>query len=187
MRSKVTPFWGFAIVPSGDFQEQFVAHLTSCQDSLYAYILSLLPNEDVARDVLQETNIVLWRKADEFNRTMSFIAWACGIARFQVKAARRDMQRRKLIFDDDLLGDLAVEAERFATNDTFGKLLLECLDELPAGQRALVVERYLPGATLKGLARRLGRSISGLGVSLFRIRQLLAKCLESKIASEDRS
>jgi len=43
--------------------------------------------------VLQETNLVLWRKADEFNEEMSFVTWACAIAKFQVKAQRRDMQR----------------------------------------------------------------------------------------------
>ncbi len=171
----------------GNSQERFVTNLTKAQDALYTYILSLLPREDLAWDVLQETNIVLWRKAGEFNEEMSFIAWACGVARFQVKAQRRDMQRNKLVFDDELLGNLAVEAEQYAVNDEFGELLRECLDELPAEQRELVVERYLPGSSLKDLARKLGRSINGLAVSLFRIRQALAACLGRKMAARDRS
>ena len=49
--------------------EQFVERLGSCQDRLFAYILMLLSNRDAALDVLQETNLVLWRKAAEFDRS----------------------------------------------------------------------------------------------------------------------
>ena len=45
-----------------DPKERFVTSLTDSQDLLYAYILSLFPDVDLARDVLQETNLVLWRK-----------------------------------------------------------------------------------------------------------------------------
>jgi len=167
-------------------KERFVAALTAAQDALYAYILSLFPKDDVARDILQETNIVLWRKANEYNEGVSFMAWACGVARFQVKAARRDRRRQCLIFDDKLLDNLADEARPLAANDEFGILLGECLDELPVASRELVVARYMPGVSLKELALRLGRSIRGLGVTLFRIRQTLAKCLEEKMKSRNR-
>lgn len=171
-----------------DSRERFVAALTGSQDALYTYIFSLLPYEDLARDVLQETNIVLWRKADEFNEDLSFMAWACGIARFQVKARRRNMQRDRLVFDNDLIDQLAVDAQRHVVdNETSDHLLSECLDELPAEHRQLVIERYSPGCNIRTLAAKLGRSINGLGVSLFRIRQVLAKCVERKTAARGRS
>lgn len=171
-----------------DSRERFVANLTGSQDALYTYIFSLLPSEDLARDVLQETNIVLWRKADEFNEQLSFMAWACGIARFQVKARRRNMQRDRLVFDNDLVDSLAVDAERHvADSGTSDRLLNECLDDLPAEHRELIVERYAPGCNTRTLAAKLGRSVNGLGVSLFRIRQMLAKCVERKMAARDRS
>jgi RNA polymerase sigma-70 factor, ECF subfamily len=178
-------FRGAVPVQYDDRKEHFVASLADAQDLLYAYILSLFPDADLARDVLQETNIVLWRKADEFNEEMNFVAWACGIARFQVKARRRDMKRDKLIFNDALLDTLAVEAEQIAANDGFDGMLNECLNELTAQQRELLLHRYEPGGSLKRLASKLGRSVSGLGVSLFRIRQLLAGCMKRKIAGGD--
>ena len=89
----------------------------------------------------------------EFNEEMSFVAWACGIARFQVKARRRDMQRDKLVFNDKLLDNLAVEAETFTANDDFDRMLSDCLDELPAPQRELLLQRL----RARRLAQEIGR------------------------------
>ena len=154
------PRLGTMAVQYSDSKERFVAVLTDAQDSLFTYIFSLLPYEDLARDVLQETNIVLWRKVDEFKEGRSFMAWACGIARFQVKARRRDMQRDRLIFDGDLMDNLAVEAEQHVLeSETSDHIMSECLDELPAEQRQLVFLRYTPGSNMKMLADKLGRSV----------------------------
>jgi RNA polymerase sigma-70 factor, ECF subfamily len=172
-------------VDKSQFHERFIADLTRHQDALYAYIFSLVPREDAAADILQETNIVLWRKMEEFRPAMSFIAWACGIARMQVLAQRRDHYRDLLVFDHELVADLAVEAQKFAAeDDTLSLLLSECLKELPKTQRDLLNERYIVGIKLKDLARKLQRSVGGLGVSLFRIRQALAECVERKMREE---
>lgn len=46
--------------------EAFVQLMTAHQGRLYGYILSLLGDVDQANDVLQESNVVLWRNAAEF-------------------------------------------------------------------------------------------------------------------------
>ena len=48
------------------FSEQFVQLLTENQNRIYGYIYSLLGNFERSADVLQETNLVLWRKNSEF-------------------------------------------------------------------------------------------------------------------------
>ena len=57
-------------------EEQIVQQIAACQDQLFAYILTLVPHRDVARDILQETNLVLWRRREEFVPGTSFVAWA---------------------------------------------------------------------------------------------------------------
>jgi RNA polymerase sigma-70 factor, ECF subfamily len=173
---------------SDSARERFIAYLTSSQDALYAYILSIFPHEDLAKDILQETNIVLWRRADQYDQQLSFLAWACGIARFQVKARRRDMQRTKIVFDNDLVDTLAVEAQQYAVeDDAMHDMLNGCLDELPPAQRELIVQRYGPSGSIKMLAAKLGRSASGLTVTLFRIRRALVDCLKRKMKARDNS
>ena len=96
---------------STDRIERYVQQLTDGQNRLYAYILMLLPNHDDAADVLQETNLVLWRKSGEFVEGTEFGAWACRIAYYQVFARLRDAKRDRLVFDPQLLDQLGAEAE----------------------------------------------------------------------------
>ena len=56
--------------------DDFVQQLTANQNRLYGYIFSLLGDHHRANDVLQETNMVLWRKAAEFQTDRDFIPWA---------------------------------------------------------------------------------------------------------------
>ena len=61
-------------------EERVVQRIATCQDRLFAYILTLVPRRDVARDILQETNLVLWRRREEFVAGTSFVAWASKVA-----------------------------------------------------------------------------------------------------------
>ncbi len=65
----------------------------ACQDRVYTYTRTLLPNAENARDVLQETNIVLWRKRNEFKPGTDFVAWACKVAYYQALSFLRDAGR----------------------------------------------------------------------------------------------
>src|SRR5688572_4735903 len=80
-----------------------VREITACQSSLYAYVCSLLGTSAGAADVLQETNVVLWEKLGEYDPARPFIAWAYGVAYFQVLAHRKRLSRERLVFDDELL------------------------------------------------------------------------------------
>ena len=58
-----------------DSELQFVTLLTSHQGRLFAYVLSLVGDADQARDVMQETNAVLWQKSADFEIGTNFSAW----------------------------------------------------------------------------------------------------------------
>ncbi len=93
-------------------EEAFVRLLTDEQPRLYGFILTLVANEEQAKDVLQETNIVLWRKASTYRKGTNFGAWTKKVAHIQALACRRDRQRDRHLFDDELVGQLARVAER---------------------------------------------------------------------------
>lgn len=161
--------------------EAFIRALTGSQQALFAYILSLLPNPTEARDVLQDTNVVLWRKAADFRPGSNFNAWACQVARLEVLAHRRDHARDRHVFHDELLDKLAVEAEsRAEASDRRTELLEGCLRELTGHQRELIHERFLPGGSVQEMAERRGRTPGSISVTLSRIRTLLRKCVEQR-------
>jgi RNA polymerase sigma-70 factor (ECF subfamily) len=165
-----------------DPQENLIAQITRHQAALHGYILSLLPDPVRADDVLQETNLVLWRKAAEYDATRPFMPWACRIAYFQVKAARRDAARDRHVFDPELLDVLAAEDATGAEATTaLDRALHDCLAELPADKRELILHRYQPDSSVDEMARVRNLSPNTLSVQLHRIRQMLENCVTGRL------
>lgn len=165
--------------------ERFVQEFTGCQARLYAYIAMLVGDTTAASDVLQETNLVIWRKASEYVEGTDFAAWACAIARFQVLAHLRDTGRDRHLFDETLIAQLAGEAESFAEQiDARHNALRNCLQKLTAHQRALVKARYTQGESIQQVAADLGRTSGSIKKALSRIRQQLFECIQKFLAAE---
>ena len=94
--------------------DQYFLAITAIQNRLHAYILSLLADPVAGQDVLQETNLVLIRKADDFQSGASFESWAYNTARFQVLAHLRDRKRDRLVLHEAFAEKLAPVAEVMA-------------------------------------------------------------------------
>ena len=165
--------------------EEFIRQLTAAQSSLWAYVFSLLPDHAGAQDVLQQTNLTLWRKADDFQPGSSFFAWASKAAYFHVLTYRRGMRRDRLVFNDDVFAYLAErQAERLAEAPSEQVTALRgCLEKLPPHSRRLLECRYAPGASVKNLAEADGRSTAALSQVLYRIREALLSCIERSLTA----
>ena len=164
--------------------EDFVRELTAHHNRLLAFITSLVGDYATACDVLQETNVELWRKAEDFEPGTNFFGWACTIAKYKVLQMRSKQRRDRLVFDDALVETLASEAEEHsAVCGEYGDALADCLAQLSPRQRDLIQQRYKDDASLGDLAQKVGRTASSLGVTLFRIRQALLECIQRKQAA----
>lgn len=161
---------------------QIVNLIVQHQHDLHHYILSLLPDPALASDVLQETNLVLWNKAHEFDLSRPFLPWALTFAFYQVKAARRDSSRDRHLFDDDLIASLAAEPMDCEA-DLMDKALENCLRKLPRTQRKLILARYQPGASVQDLAAEFSQTPNALSIGLLRIRSSLKACIEQQLSS----
>lgn len=152
--------------------------LIGVQRPLHGYILTLLPNRDAARDVLQETNMVLWRKSGQFKLGTNFFAWACRIAEFQVRAWTRDKSRDPLALDDELIEALGLTARELVPKLSHRVVTLqECMGKLSDRDQSLLKQRYAGGASVKNLAAEAGKTVNAISRSLYRIRCLLLDCI----------
>lgn len=170
-----------------DSSEEFVNSITQAQRRLYAFVLALVRRPADAEDVLQETNVVLWRKRETYRPGTDFYAWAFEIVRFQVLAWRGRQSRGTDPFDTALLTEIANAAER--ESERYGQreaALRVCLQKLPEPQRALIVRRYQPEIAVNMLAAELGKSAKSVSESLRRIREMLRQCIERTLAAEKR-
>ena len=168
-----------------DNTEHFVSQLTEHQNRLYGYVYSLIGDPSRAADVVQETNLVLWRKIDEFQPEKPFLPWAFAIARYQVMAHVRDHQRDRVLLDEELVGMLAVEAEEQASQlDSLRDALRPCLQLLTPTNRELIEHRYFHAMSVESVARAVDRTVGSVKVALLRCRRQLAECVEKRMATE---
>lgn len=168
-----------------DKSEQFVQQLTANQSRIYGYVYSLLGNHTRAADVLQETNLVLWRKIADFSAEKPFLPWAFAVARFQVMAHLRDHKRDRLLLNAELAEQLSREVEQQAEQiDAVRVALRHCLQLLPAVNRQLVEDRHMRGVSVATLAESVDRSVGAIKVALLRTRRQLADCVQKRLAAE---
>ena len=64
-------------------RNEVVQQIARHQSRLRAFVRCLLVRSSDVDDLLQQVNVVLWEKADEFQPGTDFGAWASQIARFK--------------------------------------------------------------------------------------------------------
>jgi RNA polymerase sigma-70 factor (ECF subfamily) len=162
-------------------REGFVQQMMAEQTSLFAYIARLLGNLNDANNVLQQTNLVLWRKASEFEAGTNFRAWARKTAYYQTLAFLRDKKRDKHIFDDALLEQLAARPTEI-DEDERRVALRHCLGHISADSLELLRQRYAPGNSISDIAKQRRKSEGAIRNALMRIRQSVVRCIERQMA-----
>jgi RNA polymerase sigma-70 factor (ECF subfamily) len=160
----------------------FDRELTQSQSDLFVYISALMGNAESARDILQETNLVLCRESERYDPARPFLPWARTIAYYQVLSWRKRNYRERLVFDDTLLDEVAASLNEETSLPHAQLDALEgCLKKLPERMRSLFEARYAQGLRVDKLAAACGRPPNAVAASLYRIRQLLSACVEEAL------
>jgi RNA polymerase sigma-70 factor (ECF subfamily) len=164
--------------------ELLVRLLSRHQGALFRYIFALLPHAEDARDVLQETSVALYRKADEYDPIKPFLAWAYGFALLEILKHRKRVRRSSHHLAEALIERLARErAESEPLLEERLQALQHCLQELPPAHRDLIRRRYHDNASTEELVRQFGPSRRTLFRNLDRIRRVLFDCINRRTAA----
>lgn len=158
--------------------DQFLEFMTAFQGRLFGFVLSLLGDVDQANEVLQETNLVLWKKSDEFHPGTDFKAWSFRVAHFQVMAFRQRQVRDRLVFDEGALEKVYREAMEVDTAFEQKKERLDkCVESLSQQSQEVLSRFYVTGESLREIGAALNRKANTVGQTLFRIRKALIECV----------
>jgi RNA polymerase sigma-70 factor, ECF subfamily len=170
------------VSPSDDFLDLF----TGNQLRLYRYIVTLVASPVDAEDILQNVNLVLLRKCDEFAIGTNFLSWATGIAYLEVLKYRAARKRTSPGLSEATLATLATEAVQVSSVlDRRNAVLPDCIEKLPPADRALVADHYFGGLSWETIAATLGRSASSVRHSICRIRRELKDCIDTALGREE--
>ena len=88
-------------------EDLIVTQLVEYQSALLAFIHTLIPGDSSVNDVLQRTNLVIWRKRKDFKEGTNFKSWAFSIAHWEVRAYLKECKRKSwLVVDEELCDKL---------------------------------------------------------------------------------
>lgn len=171
---------------SGSGHEAYVRALTKHERVVRAYIrgAGIARPEDVD-EIMQEVSLIAWEKFDQLQDVAEFPKWACVIARYRVLEFRRQKYRDRLVLSDKVF-DLLMEEALEESGEREGRLrqLESCLELLPKAGRKLVMTAYEPGTSIDDLARSQGKKANALYQQLWRLRKILAKCVDDGLQNE---
>jgi RNA polymerase sigma-70 factor, ECF subfamily len=176
------------IVENSDRIELFVKLLGAHQQQVHRYVLCLVPNAHDADDILQETNLFLWREFHQFEEGTNFVAWACTVAFHKVNAWRKQKSRLRLVYSDAFL--TAVSSELIAgeeRQEERASALNKCIERLTQQHRDLLQLRYGASQNIEDIASRQGRSVDAVYRMLSRVRHALYECVGRSLSPESAS
>ena len=169
----------------------FKRQVTAAQSALFSFIAMMVGNTPDAWDVLQNTNLALMKKAAQYDSARPFQAWAKSIAYYEVLTFRQRQRRERLVFDDDMLDQVAANLIREESDEEIQTrrhaALQRCLSKLTPAQQSLVAQRYQEGISVKRLAQERTCSETAVSTLLYRIRKALARCIQGETAQEARA
>ena len=169
-----------------DRTELLVRLLSRHQEDLFRYIVALVPHEEDARDVLQETSVALCRKFSDYDAAKPFLAWAYGFAYFEVLKHRERDRHRIRPFSLELLSQLADERAQYEpVLQTRMHALEVCLAKLNEQDRELIHRRYRDRLPTNEIASETGASRRTFFRNLERIRRLLLECIRRQLGTMD--
>ena len=169
-----------ALLYVGGNNKAFDELLTRTQSSLFAYIMFVVRNEDVANDIFQETFVKVITKLQQgcYTDSGKFTFWLTRIAHNAIMDWYRTQKSERIIdLGDDndlsnLKGDFVMDSYRESelVNAQVKADVKKMMEMLPAPQREVVFMRFYQQLSFKEIAELTGVSIN---TSLGRMRYAL--------------
>jgi RNA polymerase sigma-70 factor (ECF subfamily) len=143
-----------------------------------------------AEDIAHATFVTFLEKAGSFEGRSHVRTWIFGILFHKIMEVRRMIERERRTDDIDEVMESRFDPKGSwsrppsADVEVFGREIrertAECLENVPPKQRLAFVLREVEGLETDEICKILEVTVTNLGVMLYRIRNRLRECLESK-------
>jgi RNA polymerase sigma-70 factor (ECF subfamily) len=135
-------------------------------------------NESLARELVQETLVEVWKCMHRYNGSCQFFTWVCAILHHR----NRSYLRRKKLFslftasfrDPDesqrilqQQPDFAPGPDQTVTNREQAELIRWCISRLPPKQQQVILLRFYVDNSIEGIAAAVGCSTGTVKSRLF--------------------
>jgi RNA polymerase sigma-70 factor (ECF subfamily) len=167
-------------------EETLTRLLVREHDKLVAYTWTMVRDDHLVEDILQEVALVAVRKRSEIQDDQHFLAWMRVACRLTALDMLKRRGRQPASMGDEVLSLLdEAWAERDTTPVTgIVEALRKCVEELTPYSRQLIELRYHKGWKSAKIAASLKRETHAIYVALTRIHRSLADCVRRRMSEE---
>ena len=147
----------------------------------------MIPNFADAEDVLQQANVVLWERFDQFKTGTSFMSWAGRVVYLEAMQYMRKRRQDKNQFGDEFLKNVASVALGGEVDERLNARIValgDCVSKLKPGQLNMLRARYFEDIDISEMERMFNRSAEAIYQTLSRIRRMLHDCINLRVRLE---
>jgi len=147
---------------------------------LYSFILKMYRNEQLAKDILQDTMLKAMESADKFEGKCSVRTWLCTIARnIYLDYLKKSENKNISLESAEKAGEPQNFEQVFADSETALKIhrFLHCLDE---SYREVFTLRVFAELKFSEIGSIFGKSENWAGVTYYRAKQKLIQLLKKE-------
>jgi RNA polymerase sigma factor (sigma-70 family) len=138
---------------------------------VFAKCCTMLGEENLARDAVQEIFIKVALNLSKFNDKSSFSTWLYSVTyNFCIDVIRKQ-KKLKLIFDEDINNYKVADDNELPDSvllDLKSVELEQILAALPPGDRAILLMKYQDGMQVKEIADHFGKTESAIKMQILR-------------------
>jgi len=174
--------------PGVNDSQLLAAQLLEHREEIFAHILSIVRQWNLAEDLFQEVSLVILNKQKEKLEVVHFKAWAREIARRTIFNHWKTTKSKSAILSSESLDAVDEAFQREAEPEENGERLehlRECLRQIPENLARLVDLRFGENLSYREIGRRVNRSPISIQVTVSKLRMKLLECtkrLESRMA-----
>ena len=154
--------------------ETFKSRILPLKGKFYRYAFSILRNQDLAMDVVQETFMKVWEKRSEMNAIQNPEAWCMTLTRNFALEKLRSKFHRSVTMDamDHKETGLPSPLQQTEMGETM-QLIERIVGRLPLKQKETFLLRDIEGFSYQEISDITGHTVSDVKVCIFRARNII--------------
>jgi RNA polymerase sigma-70 factor (ECF subfamily) len=144
------------------------------------------PVAQLVDEISVDAFVFAFQHISEFKEGTSFSAWVKAIAwnllRAEITRYKRKKEYQKRYAEFKIIESVETKSESYRENEL--GYLEDCIEQVPQKQREILNMKYKQDHSAAAIADAFEKTESWVHTSLFRIRETLRKCIESKLSAE---
>ncbi len=144
---------------------------------IYSRCISLLKDEGLAQDAMQEIFMKLFLNLSKFGERAKFSTWVYSITYNYCIDIIRKKKKQKAIFSDEMerVEDVAEDVPDYALLEMEVGRLKFVLDKIPVGDKAVLLMKYQDDMQIKDMALALSKTESAIKMKIKRAKEKALK------------